>query len=84
MLNAIVLPLVFGLHTGATILEYRTISQEPLIYIAKKHKGEGPDHGDDPNDEQHDDGIPARGHRNDHRPPSDPYAGTIPNDKNPY
>lgn len=64
-------------------MEYKPVPQAP-VYIARKGGGGNTDHGDDPHNEEHDGGLPANQHKNDHKPPSDPYAGTVPNDQNPY
>lgn len=58
-----------------------------VIILAGKYPDDpkGPDpHGGDPNDEQHDPGLPANGDRKAHRAPQDPYGGDVPNQQAPY
>ncbi|MBX9688247.1 MAG: hypothetical protein K2X27_16180 [Candidatus Obscuribacterales bacterium] len=59
---------------------FKWAAEKQVILIAGR-QWLAPEHGDDPHDEQHQD-IPAYNERNAHRPPSDPYAGTTPNDRN--
>lgn len=84
MLSAVVLPLFFSFHVASPIIETKPSINNSAIYIAKHSGGGNTDHGDDPHDEHHDGGLPANQHKNDHKPPSDPYAGTVPNDQSPY
>lgn len=54
-------------------------STKPTYIAGGGRKAPGPDHGDDPNDEQHDPELPANKHKRDGYPSKDPYNGTTPN-----
>lgn len=88
MLSTVLFPLLIaGNNLQAPVMPVALVSGEARVFIAGRHhsggrQGDGPDHGDDPNDEQHDDDLPANKEKNKVKGPGDPYSGTTPNDKN--
>lgn len=91
MLTEILLPLLIAGHAQAPSLEelkaagsadlIKQAKEKQIMLIAGPRRGPGPDHGEDPNDEQHDPEIPGNAQRNKHLPSKDPYNGTTPHNK---
>jgi hypothetical protein len=94
MLSTVVLPLFVAINTqdlpqptlqGTCYINVLKWAAEHPDQVLAKRKEPGPDHGGDPNDEQHDPGLPANAHAGDGYPSDDPYNDTTPNNKNhPY
>lgn len=87
MLTAILLPICFACQT----MQVPVLPSGPValntstVLIARRHGGSGNcEHGDDPNDEQHDGDLPANAHRGDGKPSRDPYNGTTKNGQSPW
>ncbi len=93
MLTTVVLPLLVAVNVQSPSLA-EIQNAKAVTDLFKMAQGEqrleliagggrrapGPDHGDDPNDETHQD-IPAYNQRNAHKPSSDPYNGSTDNNK---
>lgn len=92
MLTTIVLPMLVSCSLQApTIADIQSAKEvtnifkwaaanQVILVAGGRRSAPGPDHGDDPNDEQHQD-IPAWNERNKHRPSGDPYNGSTDNNK---
>lgn len=97
MLTTIILPLLVSYNNiqAPTIAEiqsakavvnvFQLASEKRTEFLAGgKRRAPGPDHGDDPNDEQHDGGLPANKEAGNGFPSGDPYNDTLPNGRKPY
>lgn len=69
--------------TSPNVLKAASAKQMVLI-VGGKRRAPGPDHGGDPNDEQHDGGLPANKEAGNGYPSGDPYNDTIPDGRKPY
>lgn len=85
MLTTFVLPMLLAcnMHAPTTADIQAASSSNLLKWAAEKNVIliAAPDHGDDPNDERHMDGLPSWDQRNKHKPSSDPYNGSTSNNK---
>lgn len=96
MLTAIILPMIVTCNLQAPSPSdlqqakevtniFKWAAEKQVILIAGgKRRAPGPDHGDDPNDETHDSGLPANKEAGNGYPSSDPYDDTLPNRRKPY
>ncbi len=96
MLTTVILPLLVTYNIQApSVAEvqcakpvtniFKLAAEKRTEFLAGgKRKAPGPDHGDDPNDEQHDGGLPANKEAGNGFPSSDPYNDTLPNGRKPY
>lgn len=94
--TAVMLPLLVVINTQAPSLsELKEAKQviNPIKWAAEnnvilvaggRRRAPGPDHGDDPNEEQHDPGLPANQEAGNGFPSSDPYNDSLPNRRKPY
>jgi hypothetical protein len=88
MLTGIVLHLIMAgnVSTALSVDLQVAPALRPLdcVIALKGRSAPGPDHGDDPSDEQHDGDLPANAHRHDGLPSHDPYNGSTKNGKQPW
>jgi hypothetical protein len=81
MLTTLLLPYIISANSWQLAPPARECSSSrsaPVVLLAKRRPPPEPEHGDDPNDEQHDGELPANQHARDHLPTRDPYAGNWP------